>query len=143
MFFLINFFIYEESVSCGCVHLFLVVEYEYFNFFSDSFFILVGVCIYVKNTLMKFEKEFSMFDQAQQNFISTFYINKKTVMQQVKIQISSYYHMHNHIYYMESSYLHGFLNLWLFSFHLIVFILYELIYDLFMLLYKHIFNYIL
>ena len=65
MFFLIIFFIFEDSVACGCVHQFFVVEYEYFNFLFDSFFILVGLYIYVKNTLMKFEEEFSMFDQAQ------------------------------------------------------------------------------
>ena len=48
MFFLINFFIFEDSVACGCVHQFFVVEYEYFNFLFDSFFILVGLCIYAK-----------------------------------------------------------------------------------------------
>ena len=57
--------------------------------------------------------------------------------------MSSYYHIHNHIYYIKSSYLHVLLNLWLFSFHLIVFLLYELIYDFLMHLYKHICNYII
>ena len=56
------FFIFEESVACGCVHQFfllnmntLISSLTHFSYWLDYVFMQ-------KNTLMKFEEEFSLFE---------------------------------------------------------------------------------